>query len=129
MRGRGEPVNRQGEGRRVIATRTTPFQAYDLEGPVQPEMHWLPLSYRRETGTGCYLMRMAPGAVTIEHDHPGFEEFMVLEGELVDSDGRRFSAGDFVSYAPGTRHNSWTESGCILVVFEWGRPESRPLRR
>ena len=32
-------------------------------------------------------MRMQPGAVTIEHDHPGMEEFLVLEGDLMDSDG------------------------------------------
>ena len=30
--------------------------------------------------------------------------------------------GDFVSYRPGTRHNSWTEGGCLLAVFEW-RPD------
>jgi anti-sigma factor ChrR (cupin superfamily) len=68
---------------------------------------------------------MDPGAVTVAHDHPGFEEFMVLEGELIDSDGRRLRAGDFVSYDPGTHHNSWTESGCVLVVFEWGAGRPR----
>ena len=32
-------------------------------------------------------MRMEPGAVTIAHDHAGMEEFLILEGDLVDSDG------------------------------------------
>jgi anti-sigma factor ChrR (cupin superfamily) len=107
-------------GRRVVTTRTVPFREYDMEGPLQRDISYLPLSYKEETKEGCYLMRMDPGAVTIAHDHAGFEEFMVLEGELIDSDGRRLRAGDFVSYEPGTRHNSWTESGCVLVVFEWG---------
>jgi anti-sigma factor ChrR (cupin superfamily) len=109
------------EGRLVVNTRTTPFLPYDLEGPVQPEMSWLPVSYDRTSGIGCYLMRMDPGAVTIEHDHAGMEEFLVLEGDLVDSDGTVFSAGDFVSYQAGTRHNSWTKEGCLLAVFEWRR--------
>jgi anti-sigma factor ChrR (cupin superfamily) len=105
--------------RSITPIATTPFQKYDLEGPVQPEMSWLPISYRKETGVGSYLMRMQPGAETIAHDHPGYEEFMVLEGELIDSDGAVFRAGDFVSFAPGTRHSSRTETGCVLAVFEW----------
>jgi anti-sigma factor ChrR (cupin superfamily) len=105
--------------RSITPIATTPFQTYDLEGPVQPEMSWLPISFRRETGVGSYLMRMQPGAETIAHDHPGYEEFVILEGELIDSDGAVFKAGDFVSFAPGTRHSSRTETGCVLAVFEW----------
>ena len=111
------------EGRLVVNAHTTPFLPYDLEGPVQPEMSWLPVSYERGTGWGSYLMRMQPGAVTIAHEHPGMEEFLVLEGDLVDSDGTVFGAGDFVSYEPGTHHNSWTTDGCLLAVFEWRRDE------
>jgi anti-sigma factor ChrR (cupin superfamily) len=65
---------------------------------------------------------MEPGAVTIAHDHRFTEEFLVLEGDLVDSDGSVFGPGDFVSYDAGTHHNSRTESGCLLAVFEWRRP-------
>jgi len=84
-------------------------------------MSWLPVSYDRETGWGCYLMRMQSGAVTLAHEHPGMEDFLVLEGDLVDSDGTVFAAWDFVSYEAGTRHNSWTTGGCLLAVFEWKR--------
>ena len=31
--------------------------------------------------------------------------------------------GDFVSYQPGSRHNSWTDTGCVIAVFEW-RPDN-----
>ena len=106
-------------GRTTVNAHTTPFLPYDLEGPVQPEMSWLPLSFDRKTQQGTYLMRMQPCAVTIAHDHPGMEEFLVLEGDLVDSDGPTFGPGDFVSYEAGTHHNSWTETGCLLAVFEW----------
>jgi anti-sigma factor ChrR (cupin superfamily) len=109
--------------RTITSIATTPFNAYDLDGPVQPEMSWLSISYRRETGVGSYLMRMQPGAETIAHVHPGYEEFLVLEGELIDSDGTVFKTGDFVSFAPGTHHSSRTETGCLLAVFEW-RPRA-----
>ena len=108
-------------GRRIVRS-TTPFQDYDLEGPAQPEMSWLPVSYDRTTGNGCYLMRMQPGAVTVAHEHPGVEDFLMLEGELIDDDGVVFRPGDFVSYAAGTWHNSRTETGCLIAVFEWGVP-------
>ena len=64
------------ERRIVVDAHTTTFLPYDLEGPVQPEMSWLPVSFDRETQHGSYLMRMEPGAVTIAHDHPGMEEFL-----------------------------------------------------
>ena len=108
-------------GRKAVNAHTTPFLPYDMEGPVQPDMRWLPISYDQESGQGTYLMRMDPGAVTIAHDHAGMEEFLVLEGDLVDSDGTTFGPGDFVSYDAGTHHNSWTENGCLIAVFEWRR--------
>jgi anti-sigma factor ChrR (cupin superfamily) len=117
-------VNSKSDGRRVFDLKNSRFQDYDLEGPVQPEMSWLPISYSKATGQGCYVMRMAPGAVTIAHDHPGYEEFLILDGELIDGDGTVFKSGDFVSYAPGTHHNSRTERGCILAVFEWRPPKA-----
>jgi hypothetical protein len=111
----------QRAGRRIVRA-ATPFLAYDLEGPIQPEMSWLPVSYDRTTGNGCYLMRMQPGAATIAHEHPGIEDFLMLEGDLIDDDGVVFRPGDFVSYAAGTWHNSRTETGCLIAVFEWGVP-------
>jgi quercetin dioxygenase-like cupin family protein len=117
-------VKNKRNGREVIDLRNTRFREYDLEGPVQPEMSWLPISYDKATGQGCYAMRMAPGAVTIAHDHPGYEEFLILEGELIDDDGTVFKTGDLVSYAPGTHHNSRTETGCLIAVFEWQPPKA-----
>jgi hypothetical protein len=40
-------------GRTTVNAHTAPFLPYDLEGPVQPEMSWLPLSFetaRRSRG-------------------------------------------------------------------------------
>lgn len=116
-------MSKSAGGRRVVRVPETEFLPYDLDGPLQPEMGWLPISFDRKTGQGCYLMRMDPGAVTIAHDHVAMEEFIILEGELIDSDGAIFKAGDFVSYEAGTHHNSRTETGCLIAVFEWKRPQ------
>jgi mannose-6-phosphate isomerase-like protein (cupin superfamily) len=59
---------------------------------------------------------MEPGATTLAREH------LVLEGDLVDSDGTAFRKGDFVSCETGTRHRSWSEGSCLLAVFEWQRP-------
>lgn len=34
--------------RRVFSVAETPFLTYDLDGPVQPEMSWLPITYTKE---------------------------------------------------------------------------------
>lgn len=109
------------DGRRVFSIHTTKFAEYDLDGPMQADIGLLEVSYDRATGNGCYVMRMQPGAVTIAHVHGGTEDFLILKGELVDDDGCVFKPGDFVSYAPGTEHKSWTDTGCLIAVFEWGK--------
>lgn len=70
-------------------------------------------------------MRMDPGSETIFHFHQGVEEFFVLEGDLIDDDGTMFGPGDFVSYEPGSQHNSRSKTGCVLLVCEWGKPAGR----
>jgi anti-sigma factor ChrR (cupin superfamily) len=110
--------------RLVVATKNVSFQEYDLEGPVQPEIKWLPLNFQRETGQGVYMIRAEPGAKFLAHVHHFFEDFLIMEGDLVDSDGTIYRPGDFVSYKPGTEHHSWTETGCLIMVFEW-QPSAR----
>lgn len=112
------------DARRVVATGAATFGPYDMEGPLQPEMGVVMLSYDKASAEGVYLMRMDPGAVTIAHEHKGFEDFIILEGEVVESDGTVLRKGDVVSYAPGSHHNSRTETGCTLIGFDW-----RPARR
>jgi anti-sigma factor ChrR (cupin superfamily) len=105
--------------RQVVNLSSDEYLPYDLEGPLQPDIQWRPISYDRQRGEGSYLMRLRPGARTIAHEHAGYEDFLILEGELTDSDGQMFRQGDFVSYRPGSRHNSWTDRGCLIAVFEW----------
>ncbi|MBI2255110.1 MAG: cupin domain-containing protein [Proteobacteria bacterium] len=84
-------------------------------------MSVIELSYNRDDRQGAYLIRMEPGAQTIAHEHPFREEFIILEGELIESDGTVLKTGDFVMYEPGTFHNSRTEKGCLLLGIDWKR--------
>ena len=93
----------------------TPYTTYDLDGPEQQDMKLLNISYHKDTGRGWYVIRMAPGAATIPHTHASREEYLILEGDLIESDGTVLRKGDFVNYAPGTHHNSRTENGCLLI--------------
>ena len=49
-------------------------------------------------------------------DSNGHEQFLILEGELIESDGTVFRKGDMVFYRDGTEHNSYTPNGCLLAV-------------
>ncbi len=84
-------------------------------------MLWHNLTYDRATGTGSYLLKMAPGASSALHGHAGAEEFLVLEGELVDFDGQVFRTGDHVQLEAGSVHTSLSPTGCRLLVTHWGR--------
>jgi anti-sigma factor ChrR (cupin superfamily) len=56
------------------------------------------------------------GMKTLGHRHNGHEQFLILEGELHESDGTILRAGDLVFYRDGTEHNSYTPNGCLLAV-------------
>ena len=66
--------------------------------------------------TGFHVYRMPAGMTTRSHRHNGPEQFLILEGELIESDGRVLKAGDLVFYQDGSEHNSYTPQGCLLAV-------------
>ncbi len=109
--------------RRIIHTATAKFDVYDYEGPVQEDMEKLDLSYDPETGQGVYMIRMEPGAETIRHVHRRREEYLILEGDVVESDGTVLGPGDYVIYQPGSEHNSRTVNGCLVIGFDYSFAE------
>jgi anti-sigma factor ChrR (cupin superfamily) len=76
----------------------------------------LQLDEGRELGVGFHVYRMPAGMTTRGHRHNGHEQFLILEGELHESDGTILRAGDLVFYRDGTEHNSHTPNGCLLAV-------------
>ena len=77
----------------------------------------LQLNGDRQTGTGFFLYKMAPGSASEAHEHNGHEEFFVISGDLIDNDGTTYRAGDMVLLKSGTQHSSRTENGCLLAVY------------
>ena len=97
------------------------FKPFDNYGKVVNGMSWHKISYdRKNGGYGTYFLKMEPGAKSLLHKHKGFEEFLVIKGELKDADGKVFKKGDFVTFLPGSTHNSFTKNGCLLLVFMRG---------
>lgn len=103
--------------RTVTATGTATLRPYDRYGDAIPGLSWRPLGRDGDTGAESYLLRFGPGGASLPHEHSEVEEFLVLEGELEDSDGTVFGEGDFVSYAAGSRHCSSSSDGCLILVF------------
>ena len=71
----------------------------------------------RPKGVGFHVFKMDPGTTTESHVHTADEEFLVIEGDLVDNDGTVYYPGDLVWLKKGTQHNSYTKTGCILAVY------------
>ncbi len=104
--------------RQVVSTGGDAFRPYDRYGEPIAGMFWVPLSGERGNGEfESFLLRMEPGSRSRPHEHTGIEEFLVVEGELIDLDGTRFRAGDFVHFEPGSKHSSHTPGGCTLLVM------------
>ena len=84
-------------------------------------MNWHKISYSKKNGGyGTYVLKMDPGAKSMPHQHTGFEEFLILEGELTDADNKVFKKGDFITFEPGSFHSSYTKNGCLILVFMRG---------
>ena len=61
------------------------------------------------------LFRMSPGCNVPEHNHPGGEELLVLEGGLEDQYGR-YAEGCWGRSPAGSHHWVKSESGCLVYA-------------
>ena len=108
--------SRHGSARTVVAASERAFRPYDRYGKVIAGLSWLPLGQDDDPEHITYLLRFDPGTASVPHEHTGVEEFLVLEGRLIDDDGTVFEAGTFVRFEPGTRHSSSAPDGCTVFV-------------
>jgi len=107
--------------RKITNLQNVEFIPFDNYGVVVPGMSWHKISYNKENGgQGTYVLKMEPGAKSLPHEHMGFEEFLMLDGDLIDPDGKNFKKGDFISFEPGSKHSSHTINGCLVLVFMRG---------
>ncbi len=94
---------------------TAPIKTLMSNGAEDGEV--LQLDTDRPLATGFHLYRIAPGTTTLAHGHIGHDEFLMIEGDLVDHDGIRYRPGDLVCLRAVTAHTSYTEAGCLIVMF------------
>ena len=109
--------------RKITNLLNVKFQPFDNYGAPVSRMSWHKISYNKEKGQGSYILKMEPGAKSLPHKHVNYEEFLILDGELIDHDNKTFRKGDFVTFEPGSSHFSYTKIGCLLLVFQRARNE------
>jgi anti-sigma factor ChrR (cupin superfamily) len=104
--------------RQIISTEAEEFKPYNRYGDPVAGMSWVALSGELLNGEfECFILRMDAGAKSKPHQHMGFEEFLVMQGELIDCDGTTYRKGDFVRLLPGSKHSSHSPNGCTLLVI------------
>ena len=82
--------------RKITDPFNVKFEPFNNYGAPIPGMSWHKISYDKSAGgQGTYVLKMDPGAKSLPHQHTGYEEFLILEGELIDPDGKIFKKGDF----------------------------------
>ena len=111
--------------RKITDPYNIKFEPFDNYGSVTPGMSWHKITYKKETGQGTYILKMDSGAKSLLHEHTDYEEFVMLDGELIDPDNKVFKKGDIVTYEPGSSHSSYTKNGCLILVFM--REANKPI--
>ena len=106
--------------RKITKLDNLKFEPFDKYGKPIQGWHWHKISFDEKTNLGTYISKLEPGTKTLPHIHSGYEEFLILEGELIDSDGTIFKKGDFISYEPNSSHSSYTKKGCLILTFMRG---------
>ncbi len=116
-----KPITSQ--DRRIARIHEATFEPFVYPDGLSYGDSILQLDTDQPLGIGFHVYRMPPGMVTRSHRHNGHEQFLILEGELHESDGTVLRPGDLVFYRDGSEHNSFTPNGCLLAVHIAG-PET-----
>ncbi len=106
----------QSQDRRIANIHEAEFKPFVYEDGVALGDTVLQLDDSLPIGVGFHVYRMPPGMTTRPHRHNGDEQFLILEGGLIENDGTVFRKGDLVWLRDGTEHNSHTPNGCLLAV-------------
>lgn len=97
-------------GHRVVDSRSADWQPGDAPG-----REVLPLYADADHPEKMRLVRLGPGTMVPEHDHPGGEEVYVIDGAIADEDGT-YGQGSWMRFPDGSRHQPYSDMGCTLYV-------------
>ena len=106
--------------RKIIKFDNLEFEPFNKYGEPIKGWSWHKISFDEKTNFGTYVSKLEPKTKTLPHIHTGYEEFLILDGELIDSDGTVFKKGDFISYQSNSSHSSYTKKGCLILTFMRG---------
>jgi hypothetical protein len=108
-----------GELKATVPARPRPGRSRSptRPGPFGTVQGYLQLDDSFPPGSGFYIYKMEPGAVSTPHEHTCRENFLILEGELIDNDGYVYRAGDLVMLDAATQQSSTAPDGCLIAVF------------
>ena len=101
----------------IVKAPAIGFEPYLRYGKRLEGIDWIPIRFDSETGQGSFLIRFQPGTKSLPHIHGHGEELVILDGELIDTDGTVLEPGDVVSFAPGSHHQTRSEVGCVMHVY------------
>lgn len=99
-----------------LASRYVEVESLPWEATRFPGIEMKTLLEDKETGLLTALFRWAPGARLPLHEHVEIEQSFVLEGSFSDHQGT-CRKGDYVWRPAGSRHEAWSEEGCVLLAF------------
>ena len=76
--------------RKITKLNNLKFEPFNKYGETIKGWSWHKISFNDKTNFGTYISKLDPETRTLKHLHTGYEEFLILEGELIDSDGMIF---------------------------------------
>jgi len=100
--------------RAAVHAATVPWADSPMPGVQRKKLDRIGAEKARATS----IVRYAPGSHFSAHDHPGGEEFLVLDGVFQDEHGD-YPAGSYVRNPPGSRHTPGSAAGCTILVKLW----------
>ena len=105
------------ERRKIIKTKHEYFSPYNRYGKISSGLKWIPLSKDEKLEHEVFIVQFEPESSSSLHKHKGYEEFYVIDGELIDDDGKVFKKGDYIKFEKGTKHSSYSKTGCTLLII------------
>lgn len=104
------------QGLGPLASRYVEVESLPWKATRFPGIEIKTLLEDQQTGLLTALFRWAPGARLPLHEHVEIEQSFVLKGSFSDHQGT-CRKGDYVWRPAGSRHEAWSEEGCVLLAF------------
>lgn len=104
------------EGLGPLASRYVEVEKLPWQPTRFPGIEMKVLLKDEASGLLTALFHWAPGAKLPLHEHVEIEQSFVLEGSFRDEQGI-CRKGDYVWRPAGSRHEAWSEEGCVLLAF------------